>query len=90
MGMEWRARDARGRGGRVSQRVDRKWIQFRHGDGRAGEEVILSALASPGRNGRGCWLKSSLWRNVKPGNQTGAKSIMGLLVNSASKLIISV
>lgn len=52
MGKEWRARDAHGRVGRVSQWVDKKWIQFRHEDVGAGEEVILSALALPGSNGR--------------------------------------
>ena len=49
--------------------MDKKWIQFRHKDGRAGEEVTLSALALPGRNGREllvkiiCPEKRKIWKS---------------------------
>lgn len=49
--------------------MDKKWIQFRHEDGRAGEEVMLSALALPGRNGREllaeiiCPEKCKIWKS---------------------------
>lgn len=65
--------------------MDKQWVLFRQAEGSALREVMLSTLTLPGRNQRELLVKINFfsWKNVKPGNQSGTKSIIDLFVDKS-------